>query len=179
MNTRLLIAAILVLCGGPARAACIDVREPTTPTDGFVDNRDGTVTQVITGLTWDRCAYGQTYDATTGHCAGSALVLEWEDALRLPAQANDDLYLGRADWRMPNVKELGFSLERACAEPAVNATIFPDTPSIHFWSNTPQTTDPQGRDAALKYINLKDGLGFDPGFAGAAAVRLVRDRNAD
>ncbi|MDP2902572.1 MAG: hypothetical protein Q8N96_05635 [Methylovulum sp.] len=43
---------------------------PTTPTSDFTDNNDGTVTHKTTGLTWMRCAMGQTW--TGAACTGTA-----------------------------------------------------------------------------------------------------------
>lgn len=36
----------------------------------YIDNGDGTVTDTRTGLTWMRCALGQTWDGST--CVGVA-----------------------------------------------------------------------------------------------------------
>jgi hypothetical protein len=55
----------------------------------FVDNRDGTVTDRATGLTWTRADSGKTMD--------------WKAAL---AYAEGLTLAGHDDWRLPNVKEL-------------------------------------------------------------------------
>jgi len=55
----------------------------------FVDNRDGTVTDRATGLTWTR--------------ADSGKAMNWKAAL---AYAEGLTLAGHDDWRLPNVKEL-------------------------------------------------------------------------
>ncbi|MCP4708196.1 MAG: DUF1566 domain-containing protein, partial [Planctomycetes bacterium] len=55
----------------------------------FVDNGDGTVTDHATGLTWTKADSGRTKT--------------WEQALKY---AEDLIYAGYNDWRLPNVKEL-------------------------------------------------------------------------
>ncbi|MDP2902124.1 MAG: hypothetical protein Q8N96_03325 [Methylovulum sp.] len=50
-----LITVLLLLFSWQAAFAT-----PTTPTSEFIINNDGTVTHKTTGLTWMRCAMGQT-----------------------------------------------------------------------------------------------------------------------
>ena len=57
--------------------------------NNFVDNGDGTITDLATGLMWQQADDGGTHD--------------WENAL----QYCEDLNLsGHSDWRLPNAKEL-------------------------------------------------------------------------
>ncbi|MEJ2739441.1 MAG: DUF1566 domain-containing protein, partial [Dehalococcoidia bacterium] len=58
----------------------------------FVDNNDGTITDIATGLMWSRADSGEGMD--------------WEDALAWVRQKNEENYLGYNDWRLPNAKEL-------------------------------------------------------------------------
>jgi hypothetical protein len=56
------------------------------------DNGDGTVTDNATGLTWEKGDSGKGMD--------------WKAALAWAEKRNADKYLGHADWRLPNAKEL-------------------------------------------------------------------------
>jgi hypothetical protein len=63
--------------------------------------------------------------------------LTWRSA----QQAASDLnaaggYANHADWRMPHIPELAMIVERQCADPRVNLTLFPDTPATYFWTAT-------------------------------------------
>ena len=57
--------------------------------NNFVDNGDGTVTDLATGLTWQK--------------ADSGVGMNWKDAL---AYAEDLELAGKSDWRLPSAKEL-------------------------------------------------------------------------
>jgi hypothetical protein len=58
----------------------------------FHDKADGTIADRATGLTWSRTDSGKA--------------MNWADALAWVQQKNAEKYLGRGDWRLPNVKEL-------------------------------------------------------------------------
>ena len=60
--------------------------------NNFVDNNDGTVSDLATGLMW----------AEEDSGAG----MDWESALAWVEQLNAENYLGYNDWRLPNAKEL-------------------------------------------------------------------------
>lgn len=96
---------------------------PTTSTADFTDNNDGSVTHKITGLTWKRCAEGQTWAGST--CSGTAKTYSWDQANALSNSSG---------WRLPRIDELVTIVERDNYKPAINATIFPNTSPSFFWS---------------------------------------------
>ncbi|QFI39833.1 DUF1566 domain-containing protein [Moritella marina ATCC 15381] len=106
-----------------------------TPSD-FIDNKDGSVTDLRTSLTWAKCSIGQTYTLSSNSCSGSGAIsyATWSDAL---AAAESYSINGITGWRLPNIKELGSLVDRSCAEPAINLTLFPNTISSVYYSSTP------------------------------------------
>ena len=94
----------------------------------------GVVTDNKTGLIWDQCAWGVS-GATCG--GGSAGSFSWRDTLSVVSTANATVYKGASDWRLPNLKELRSLAEECRASPSINTTVFPSTPSVSFWTNSP------------------------------------------
>ena len=115
-------AAFMLLVG-----ISLAVAAATTPTSDFTDNGDGTVTHKTTGLTWMRCAMGMTWTGTT--CTGTASSYTWDQARVLTTT-----FAGKSDWRLPSITELNGIVERDSVNPAINNTIFPNTPVPEFWS---------------------------------------------
>ena len=152
-----LLAAVFLL-GAPLVQAA-----PTTPTDDFTNNGDGTVTHKITGLTWKRCAEGQTVSG--GSCAGTATTYTWDQAVALTAT-----FSGKSDWRLPRIDELVTLVERNAVSPAINTAVFPNTPASLFWSASASA----GSSAYAWNVDFGNGYD-DPGYrASTFSVRLVR-----
>lgn len=114
------------------------------PDSRYNDHFDGTVTDLVTGLTWAKCSVGQTWvdntpnDSSDDLCNGASDAHTWKTALDAAQNANTAGYLGQTDWRLPNVKELESLLENACWHPSINAGLFPSTPTdTPFWSSSP------------------------------------------
>jgi hypothetical protein len=109
-------------------------------------NADGTVTDTTTGLVWDQCAYGLS-GAT---CAsGTAFYGTWANALAQATAANalngGVGHKGFNDWRVPNKNELESIVKRDTHSPAIDATVFPNTPtSGYFWTSTTYAPYPAG-----------------------------------
>jgi hypothetical protein len=120
-------AALLLLLSVPATAQTCNKRiTPSTPDTRFSVSGDE-VTDLQTGLIWQRCSVGQRWDGTT--CSGDTTRHNWSEALAMAA----------GDWRLPNIKELMSIVETACVNPAVNLTVFPfpATASFKYWSSSP------------------------------------------
>lgn len=116
------------LCAGSENTAIT----ATTPSADFSDNGDGTVTHHTTGLIWQRCSLGQSWDGTD--CTGSATAFNWQQAL---AAATQHTLAGFSDWRLPNKNELASIVEYRCYQPAINNQQFPNTTSAWYWSSSP------------------------------------------
>lgn len=65
----------------------------------YVDNGDGTITDTITGLMWEKLSNdGSIHDKDTQS--------SWSDGLAKIATLNSTVFAGYTDWRMPNIREL-------------------------------------------------------------------------
>lgn len=145
-------------------------RPRSTPTERFTLNDNGSVIDKKTGLTWMRCALGQTWGA--GTCTGTATVFTWQDTDWAKDIVNLDGYAGHTDWRIPLVPELASIVELGCLDHRINPTVFPQTPTGVFWTSSEK---PKAEDYAYT---------LDFGAGGATAklkttpgtLRLVRGR---
>jgi hypothetical protein len=99
----------------------------------YTDNGNGSVTDSATGLIWQKCSTG--LGTTLGNCnTGSISSYNWSNAISYC----EGLTLGgRSDWRLPNIKELRSIIDYTkTAEPAIDRTAFPNTPSAYYWSSS-------------------------------------------
>jgi hypothetical protein len=138
---------------------------PTTPSSDFIDNGDGTVTHKLTGLVWMRCSMGQTWDKATTSCTGTVATYTYAQAIALT-----NTFAGKSDWRLPNIAELRTIVERENINPAINTTLFPNTPADSFWSSSPSAYN-----SSNGWFVDSIGGGFDYVIkSNYNAVRLVR-----
>lgn len=134
---------ISVLLIGQVNATCNANIQKSKPNDLYIDNHDGTVTDKVTGLTWSKCSFGQTWvdntpsDPSDDACSGTASSLTWMGALEAALSANSASFLGQTDWRAPNAKEVETLVEKACYGPAINTYYFPSTMTGYYWTSTP------------------------------------------
>jgi hypothetical protein len=173
-STRRVVAlSLLVLAGAvapaAAAAACLAGMTRTKPDARYVDHGDGTVTDVVTGLMWMRCAEGQAWSGTA--CTGTGTSYTWAEAHQQAAAASAAVVAGYADWRLPNIKELVSLVEWACSSPAMNTTVFPGAPNEEFWSSTPFYADFPDSGRTVRFWT---GTDFDQGKTIYNRVRLVR-----
>lgn len=120
----------------------------------FAENGNGTVTDVATGLVWQKCSWGQTGTDCSG---SSATYVNWQVALN---QCHS-LSLASRIWRLPNIIELRSILDLTKASGAlIDTTSFPFTPtSGYYWSST--TSNSYGSGAATAVHFMSTGLEFD------------------
>jgi len=111
--------------------------------NNFKDNKDGTVTDLATSLMWSQG------DSLKG--------MDWPKALQWVQQKNRENYLGRSDWRLPDVKELQSIVDYTKSPSHTNSAaidaIFISTEIINeagqrdwpwYWSSTTHVeTDPR------------------------------------
>jgi hypothetical protein len=162
------LSLLLLLSVNCLSQTCLSSINETAPSENFVDNGDGTVSDVSSGLMWMRCSLGQNW--SEGSCVGDAHELNWQQALQ---EAHGKEFAGKAGWRLPNIKELRTLSERSCVRPAINSDIFPNTPSDDFWTSTPAVTD-SSRAWVVAFFNSSNSVKQKNLFVYA---RLVR--NAD
>jgi len=136
----------------------------------FKDNENGTISDLVTGLMWQKCALGQSWSGA--HCEGQAEgYSDVKDAL---AVAEKNVLKGYFDWRLPNSKEL-YSLVNAACRPAVynefepliiNAYVYvSSTLSVLYMNNVKQK--------AFMGVDFSNGTLFNGQRGGL--VRLVRE----
>jgi len=99
--------------------------------DNFIIPGDGTITDAGSGLMWQQCNFGQTWNGI--ECTGVANTCTWEQALAYVGGLQDTNYLGYNDWRLPNRNELQSILDYSIYDPA---TAFPNTVAEDYWSST-------------------------------------------
>jgi len=96
------------------------------------------------------------------------MVLHWETALDA---AEDYVFAGSSNWRLPNFKELASIIEKSCYAPAINEHTFPATLSIDYLSSSPSIGM---NNFGAWNVNFEVGYGFfdarsDPNYR----IRLV------
>jgi len=143
-----------------------------TPTTDFLNNKDGTVTHTKTGLTWQRCAVGQTWGVEESACQGTVKTFAHAAAKKLTS----DL-AGKIDWRLPTAKELETITDYTVSSPAINVTVFPNAPILQFWTGS-YVADITDKSQAW-FLNFVDGqLAYTLGTE-KYGVRLVRGASAN
>lgn len=84
----------------------------------YTDNSNGTITDNVTGLLWQKQDDGttRTWDAANTYCAG--------------------LSLEGTGWRVPTRRELMSIVDYGTYLPSINATYFPSMQNNYYWSST-------------------------------------------
>jgi hypothetical protein len=146
--------------GAQGVAACPDPGTPGYGQDScyvvnapaFDTTSADVVTDLVTGLVWQRTVPPDEVDWWEARDYCAALILAAAD-----------------DWRLPSRVELVSLLEYSRVTPTIDTEAFPDTPSAFFWSSSP-----------VPFSNLAFGVRFELGFIydhdpyGSGRVRCVR-----
>lgn len=127
-----LLMSCWVLSVQRVEAKCDDRFPENTPSRDFKIMQDGTAIHVNTGLIWARCSVGQTLQGNA--CIGVASKAAFAEAFELARLANESNFLSANNWHLPTVDELRSIVEAHCANPAINESVFPNTPSSWYWS---------------------------------------------
>lgn len=131
----------------------IAVRGGSSPAaDRLIDNEDGTITDIDTGLMWLKGDIPVPSDPTTW---GEGKALDWEGAL-LACESID--FAGHDDWRLPNKKEIFSIIDASKNAPAMDDDKFL-TPAAEYWSSTSYYTDDDddANDGNAWYVETVDG----------------------
>jgi len=124
------VSLIVLLAASPLLQAqtCHDNIKQSAPTSSYTLLANGIeVFDSTTQLTWKRCPEGLSGASCE---SGTANTYTWSDALALEV----------GTWRLPNIKELASLVETACYGPAINLSLFPNTPNKFFWSSSPDAS---------------------------------------
>ena len=148
----------------------------------YVDNGNGTVTDLNTGLVWEKLS-----DDGTVHDKDN--LYTWANAFTAHVAAlNFTSFAGYNDWRLPNVRELQSIVNYQNVNPAVSsasafntncapgcpATTCSCTASGDYWSSTSSVSDPWNAWYVRFSYGRVDAFGRSEGKSGAASVRAVR-----
>lgn len=164
----------------------------STHSDQYLDNKDGTVTDTLTGLMWKQCPEAYNWSEKAPRCIPSdgneiftwreSLIFTWQESLQTAKVSQ----FGYNDWRVPNIKELTSILEYTCGNPAIHLKIFPNVPKANlvdgsgtilpevylpFHSSTPFLGD------RTWIVNFSTGDIFDRFSNVPSLVRMVRNTN--
>lgn len=165
------LAFLLCYSLATAHAQCVSTITATAATADF-DDLGAWVKHRKTGLIWQRCQLGQTWDAVNRACSvnpNSQSNFTWPQAV-VAATGNRDG--GYADWRLPNKIEVMTLVERSCVLPAVNTTIFPSLQG-YVWTATPALF----ADGYAWRQDFDRGEVITGDMTNTHAVLLVRDPN--
>ena len=132
-----------------------DVAAGAPNIQSYTAHGDGTVTDNVTGLTWQQSTPKSTY--------------AWSDAIAYCSTVT----LGNlGDWRLPSVIELVSIVDYDVASPtpSIDITAFPKTPADIFWSSTLVA----GAPSEAWYVNFSYGYAISTDVSEINHVRCVR-----
>ncbi len=141
-----------------------------------MDNGDGTITDVNTGLVWEKQSFdGSVHDVDNTYT--------WDQAFSgHVATLNAMSFAGHTDWRVPNVRELqsiaNYQNFNPAVSPAFNTSCTPGctvtscscTQASNYWSSTTYALNPQN----AWFVYSPDGFMYAISKPSNGYVRAVR-----
>lgn len=132
-----------ISAGGTKHYHVRAVRSNITPiviTYYYTDNGDGTITDNLTQLVWQKVP--------------NTTAFTWEQAI---AYAEGLTIGGASDWRLPNIKELQSLNNESLSNPSVNNTYFNTIGIKNYWSSTTLLPNQNNLNSAW-YWNTQFGI---------------------
>src|SRR6266480_2000091 len=161
----------VISCAGTGEDGELRKGAPLT----YVDNGDGTVTDVNTGLMWEKLSHdGTVHDDHNTYT--------WTNVFAHVATLNRTNFAGHADWRLPNVRELLSIVTYQNLIPTVtpafdnrcssgcDVTRCSCTFSGDTWTSTSETASPS-RQWFVDFQDAQVGAGLEGGTGPARAVQ--------
>lgn len=143
----------------PMPNGAVDVAAGAPNLAGYIDNGNGTVTDMVTGLIWQQ--------------AVDPRLFTWVNAKAYCSITLSNLALGgHHDWRLPSFIEIVSLVDYGIPspEPMINAAFFPGAPAEYFWSVTPAAGSP----SSAWGVSFSHGYTLPDDMAYATRVRCVR-----
>jgi hypothetical protein len=161
----ILTALLMIMTVSESMAGCYG-RTEGRPQTRFI-LRGSEVVDTKTGLIWQRCSLGMTWDGRRG-CVGEIMSFSLDEAIK-----KAEMLGGK--WRVPSGPELESIVDRSCGSPVVDSTVFPDIAKDEDGEADYWTTNPVGMANLYYFFDFISGQadGHTRGFQ--LAVRLVRD----
>jgi hypothetical protein len=173
MMFRSLGLAFLVICtvANVSDAAC--PRQGKSASRFILKGSDARDTR--TGLTWQRCSVGMTWNDRQG-CTGQQTPMGLKEALKAAETAG-------SGWRVPSINELYSLIDKQCGKPPVDVKVFPDLRSNGkeelnseedkiYWTSS-ESSD-LGIAGMIYYVDFTTGDVDVHSKGFSLAVRLVR-----
>lgn len=125
----------------------------------YQDNKNGTVTDLNTGLTWQQD--GRASDI-------------WNDARAACLKLQNPPLGGYSDWRLPRRRELVSIIDYSRVDPIINTQFFLETAPLFYWSSTQLVPDPRRRSPEDYWIVGFGGVNEVVQYSSPAEVHSVR-----
>lgn len=141
-------AVRVIDCAGTGQDGELSINPPA-----YTDNGNGTVTDDVTGLTWQQLDAGPAYtwDEAGSYCSGLLLG-------------------GHSDWRLPTRRELVSIVDYGVVSPTLDSRYFIGPPLDVYWTSTDYADSTVG----AWYVNFNTSYVFTQNKNVSFHVRCVR-----